>query len=161
MAAQVGAYLKFMAQAIAGLIAHGSIPMNIVSGSATTVIRFGRAVGVTATDSDVVSEGLGTRFLGIAVRETAKENNAVAAESKSYAATDTVGIMQAGNIWVDVDVNVIADGNPVYFDDTTGIFFGASAVGRTLINGASFVGSTNNGVHEVLLEGVSVTTPGT
>jgi len=160
MAAQIGAYLKFLSQALAGLITFSTMPVNVVSATASTIIRYGRAVGVTAASSDVVSEGLGNDFMGISVRNSATVNTDIATESAQYEIEQTVGIMQAGNMWADVDVNTVIDGDPVWFDDVTGIFMASGGVGQTQINNARFVGTTQNGLHQVLLEGITQTTAG-
>ncbi len=132
-------YEKYTRNALAGLVADVG-PYEIASRSNKTpangIVPFGYAVGhdnVTNFDEGCLL-GLGGGFLGIAVRQTAKENVPVAGETSEYLTNETVGILRVGSIWVVIDNAGGVAGDPILFDDTTGaISSGLPGAGETEI----------------------------
>jgi len=135
-------YERGITNALPGLVADiGNI--EVVSRSNKTAagasILFGAVVGILAAGADNLQcvLGLGGGYLGIAARQTAKENTTINSETGEYLADETVNVFRSGKIWVTF-ANVGAINDVVKFNDTTGLISsGAPGAGETAIPNAT------------------------
>lgn len=126
-------YDLYMGTGFPGLIADRQFQNNIVSRSVeTAAIIPGLAVS-RGTDKENQAVAGGTAPIGIVVRAQDVENNA--SGELEYAVTDTIGVMTAGSIMVDL----VTTGNPgdaIYSIDADGtIGAGTAGAGQTQLNG--------------------------
>lgn len=112
-------YTKETANALRGLVADiGPYTINSFTNE-VGIIPFGVGVGRGTTDRDAVI-GLGTGFLGIATRMTAKENTIVGGEQEQYNPLETMGIIRKGFVWCEIVAGGV-HGDTVDMDNATGV----------------------------------------
>ena len=110
---------------------------NIVSRSVETPAGadFGIAVS-RGTDKDKQVVIGGADYLGITVRDIARESDGVAGSIK-YLEKDTAGVMREGYVWCIIPTGG-NPGDPILFTDATGVIdVGTAVAGQTQIAGAT------------------------
>lgn len=127
------AYNQYMAAGLPGLIADVQFQNNVESKDLETA---------TATPGIVVSRGTdkarqvvvgGTSPLGILVRDGAHENNA--SGNLVYAAKETVGVITAGKVYVNI-ANTGNPGDAIFYTNATGVIsVGTASTGQTQLRG--------------------------
>jgi hypothetical protein len=143
-------YSQQMAQAYPGMIADVQTSNTILSKDLeTALITPGLSVGRgTDKDRQVVLGGVAP--IGIVVRALTKANNA--AGELEYEATDTVGIMTKGAIWVEL-AGAGNAGDPIHSVDATGVIgAGVAIAGQTQLNGVLETTVAGAGLAVVRLE---------
>ena len=110
-------------------------------------IPFGRAVGQgTADKGCVLAAAAATAFVGVSVRDIAKDD----ADDDEYVRYENVGVLVQGDIWVEAD-GIVAAGNNVTFETTTGKFGTVAADGtHILLVGARWMTSAASGAAAIL-----------
>lgn len=132
-----------------------SSDFNVVTGITETVagIPFGRAVGQgSSSDKGAILGGTLDQFRGISL----KDATLVVDNSDKYLPSDSIGILDRGQIWVEPGEAVSAN-DPVWFNSTTGVFYKQTGSGRVgPVLGAKFVTSCGvGGRAEIKLGGIS------
>lgn len=126
-------YTQDMLKAYPGLIADTQFQNNVISKDLeTATIKPGLVV---SRGTDAVRQAVlgGTTPLGVVVRDLHKENNT--SEELEYVATDTIGVLTAGTIWV-APINTGSAGDAIYSVDADGtIGIGTAGAGQTQLNG--------------------------
>lgn len=126
-------YEQYMGKAYPGLVADARYAKNVESKSVETgPIAPGIAVG-RGTDAEREVVAGGTAPIGVVVRSLDVENNA--SNDLEYDATETVGVMTVGAVWVDL-VTTGSAGDPIYSVDADGtIGAGTAGAGQTQLVG--------------------------
>jgi len=104
-------------ESVAGLV-FGLNPTTVISRAAEAAIEFGRAV-VQGTDKEtqaIQPSATGQVLLGVSIA-VQKSRDIAAGTSANYAATESVGIVTEGQIYVEVD-QTVSPGDAVFFRHT-------------------------------------------
>lgn len=126
-------YSQNMGKAYAGLIADVQFQNNVVSKSLESAIVPPGLIVSRGTDKTLQVVKGGTTPLGVVVRNMQKENNS--SGELEYEATDTVGVLTAGIVWVE-PINTGLAGAAIYSVDADGtIGIGTAGAGQTQLNG--------------------------
>lgn len=99
-------------------------------------VGFGQPVMKGTGDDQVALLESGGRFVGI-TRSNIDSGAPATADGGLYAADRTMGVVDMGVIFVTAGA-AITKGQLVYWDPTSGRYFGASATGRILLTGCEF-----------------------
>lgn len=121
-------YSERMKPGVAGQVANGRDFDSITrTAEGDDGIGFGLAVSVGSDDGLAVLGGALTGFLGVSLRDPSLDPSV--SPGDKYAEDSNMGILTEGSIWVQVGEEVTAaDG--VYYNTTTGVFYGAAGAGR-------------------------------
>ena len=136
-------YKQYMGKAYAGMIADVQFQNNIVSRVLESATIYPGLIVSRGTDKERQVVVGGAAAIGAVVRSLDAENNA--ANELQYAAKDTLGIMVAGVIWVEL-ANTGSPGDAICYATATGIVSaGAPGGGQVALNGRLDSEVTANG----------------
>lgn len=136
-------YAETIAVGLPGQIVNTRAWDGITRTCEPATIPFGVAVkqGAERTHGCALG-GVIADFLGVSIRDITLINSTIANVDK-YEATNNVGILTTGEIWVQVSVDVTPD-DPVNYDATTGIFKISGGTGPVV--GARWMSNSQNGL---------------
>jgi hypothetical protein len=136
-----------------GLPEPGTLAGNVDSARTTTGIAetaapgipFGRAISQgTLSDQGVILGGSLASLRGVSIRDITLRGDVSAANLDKYQPTNSVGVMESGDIWVE-PAGAVAAHAAVYFSATTGIFDDAAGGNVGPIPGAYWKTSCDEG----------------
>lgn len=127
-------YSERMAPPMPGVVAGQMNEARIVTGIAETAapgIPFGRAVSQGAlSDQGAILGGTLAGFKGISIRDITLRGDVPSANLDKYQPTNSMGILEDGEIWVEPN-DAVAANDVVWFNSVTGVF--GKATGTNMV----------------------------
>lgn len=134
---------------LAGQVNEARITTGICE-TASPGIPFGRAVSQgTLSDEGVILGGSLAGFRGVSIRDITLRGDQGSTTLDKYQAPNSMGVMEAGDIWVE-PAGAVAAHAAVYFNATTGLFDDAAGGNIGPVPGAYFKTSCGVGGRAIL-----------